>query len=84
MGVSGVSPLGKGELREVNNFSLVKMIETWESFKISVNLVWGYLGSKGRYAPPALRIAKMAINISKERSKYNPTNTSDVTPQFCK
>ena len=41
---------------------------------------FGYAGSKGTYAPPALRMPNNPMTISNERSKQRATSTSGPTP----
>jgi hypothetical protein len=45
---------------------------------------FGYSGSRGTYAPPALRMPRSPITIKGDRSTQIPTNISCPTPSFCK
>ena len=47
---------------------------------MKANRSFGYAGSKGTYAAPALRTPKSPTTISNERSMQMPTSVSDPTP----
>ena len=53
---------------------------TCVSSTMNANRSSGKLESSGTYAPPALRMARMEIINSNERSKQSPTRTSGPTP----
>ena len=62
------------------NRSRVNSTGTCASFSMKARRSCGYAGSKGTYAPPALRMPSNPMTISNERSRQMATGTSGPTP----
>ena len=66
------------------NRSWVNSTGTRASFNMKARRSFGYAGSKGKNAPPALRMPSNPMTISNERSTQMATSTSGPTPSVRK
>ena len=66
------------------NRSWVSSTGAWASFSMKARRSFGYAGSRGTNAPPALRMPSNPMTISNERSTQMATSTSGPTPSVRK